>query len=245
MAFRHATKRTIRPDSQRKRVKDRRKLQLIEAAITIIAKHGLTQTTIANVSSEAGMSRGIINFYFTSKESMLKEALATLFSAERQAVQECLGKNAERSPQVRLAALMEVLSSPKRYNKKRLAAWCAFAAFAASHAPTRYAFEQNYQEITTVLTELCREAGAASPVHSAALLMTYIQGARFNEVTGVAHLSKEDVFAQLRLFEIKIPAAAPDNKVVAITDAQKTKAPKKKSSASDEHLVVADLFANL
>lgn len=245
MAPKRATKRTIRPDSPRKRVKDQRKLQLLEAAITVIARHGLTQTTIANVSSEAGMSRGIINFYFTSKESMLKEVLLNLLATERKAVQSSLAANSQLSAKERLAALVEVLSSPRLYSKKRLSAWCAFAAFAASHAPTRYAFERNYQDTSTTLTELCREAGAASPVSNAALLMTYIQGARFNEVTGLAHLAKEEVFSQLRLFEAVTIPHAPEEKVVAITEVKKPKPPKKKASAAEGDVVVADLFANL
>ena len=115
------------------------------------------------------MSRGIINFYFTSKESMLKEVLLNLLATERKAVQSSLAANSQLSAKERLAALVEVLSSPRLYSKKRLSAWCAFAAFAASHAPTRYAFERNYQDTSTTLTELCREAGAASPVSNAAI----------------------------------------------------------------------------
>ena len=62
----------------RANVKDKRKAQLIAAALESIAKRGLLETTITHISKGAGMSRGIINFYFTSKEMMLRETLKTL-----------------------------------------------------------------------------------------------------------------------------------------------------------------------
>ena len=62
----------------RANVKDKRKSQLIAAALESIAKRGLMETTITHISKGAGMSRGIINFYFNSKEMMMREALKTL-----------------------------------------------------------------------------------------------------------------------------------------------------------------------
>src|SRR5476651_2364957 len=64
----------------RANVKDKRKQQLMEANIASIARRGLADTTIAHVSKGAGMSRGIVNFYFTSKDKMMQETL--LFLAE-------------------------------------------------------------------------------------------------------------------------------------------------------------------
>src|ERR1700759_100591 len=62
----------------RRDVKDKRKQQLMEANIASIARRGLEGTTIAHVSKGAGLSRGIVNFYFTSKEKMMQETLAFL-----------------------------------------------------------------------------------------------------------------------------------------------------------------------
>ena len=56
--------------------KEVRKDQLIRATIRSIARHGLSLTTIATVAKEAGLSQGIINLHFKSKERLLEETLS-------------------------------------------------------------------------------------------------------------------------------------------------------------------------
>ena len=53
----------------------RRRRELIQATIDSISKHGLSQTTVAKVAEIAGLSAGIVNFYFRTKDALL---LATL-----------------------------------------------------------------------------------------------------------------------------------------------------------------------
>ena len=53
----------------------RRRGQLIQATIESIARHGLSGTTMARVAQAAGLSTGIVNFYFQTKDALL---LATL-----------------------------------------------------------------------------------------------------------------------------------------------------------------------
>ncbi|MDA9180435.1 TetR family transcriptional regulator, partial [Emcibacteraceae bacterium] len=64
-----------KPQTTRRAAKGVRKRQLIEAAITSIAKRGLGDTTLAHVSQSAGLSQGIINLHFTNKENLLYETL--------------------------------------------------------------------------------------------------------------------------------------------------------------------------
>src|SRR5262245_4551931 len=59
----------------RKAAKDVRRLQLVEATIDSLAKRGYAETTMADVADGAGLSRGIVNFHFESKEKLL---IATL-----------------------------------------------------------------------------------------------------------------------------------------------------------------------
>ena len=48
---------------------------LIEATITAIAEFGLSQLTLAKISSIAGLTAGTVNFHFDSKEALLLETL--------------------------------------------------------------------------------------------------------------------------------------------------------------------------
>ena len=56
--------------------KESRRLQLIHATMRSIARHGLSDTTVSTVLKEAGLSRGIINLHFQSKEKLLLETLS-------------------------------------------------------------------------------------------------------------------------------------------------------------------------
>ena len=55
--------------------KEQRQEQLILATIQSVASRGLPETTMATVSAEAGLSQGIINLHFHSKERLLVETL--------------------------------------------------------------------------------------------------------------------------------------------------------------------------
>ena len=57
------------------RSRSERRLQLIDATIRRIAQHGLSATTMQLVTREAGLSLGIANLHFQSKENLLAETL--------------------------------------------------------------------------------------------------------------------------------------------------------------------------
>ena len=61
-------RRQIRPKAERRQ-------QLIDATIRCIAQHGLSAVTMQMVTSEAGLSAGIANLHFESKENLLRETL--------------------------------------------------------------------------------------------------------------------------------------------------------------------------
>ena len=55
--------------------KEERQLQLIRATIRSVAKNGLADTTMSTIAKEAGLSQGIINLHFQSKDRLLAETL--------------------------------------------------------------------------------------------------------------------------------------------------------------------------
>lgn len=55
-----------------------RRGQILEAAIAVICERGLADTRIADVAQQAGISPGLVIYYFESKERLLTSALAHL-----------------------------------------------------------------------------------------------------------------------------------------------------------------------
>ena len=59
----------------RPETRERRRDQLIRSTIECISRHGLADTTLARVADGAGLSHGIVNFHFKSKQALLADTL--------------------------------------------------------------------------------------------------------------------------------------------------------------------------
>lgn len=146
----------------RKASKEARRQQLIEATIDSLSKRGYSETTLADVADGAGLSRGIVNFHFESKEKLL---IATLqYMADEYAAhwRNALAKAGD-DPAERLAALVAADFDRSVASRRKIAAWCAFWGEAKSR-PTYQALcgarDARYQQIFEgLVTEMKKEAG--------------------------------------------------------------------------------------
>ncbi|MSQ91600.1 MAG: transcriptional regulator BetI [Gammaproteobacteria bacterium] len=102
-----------------------RREQLIRATIRCVANHGLADTTIATVAQEAGLSQGIINLHFRSKEGLLTETLRYLADEYRNACREAAAA-AEITPVAGLLAMVELDFRRNICARDKLAVWFAF-----------------------------------------------------------------------------------------------------------------------
>lgn len=57
---------------------EHRRMQLILATISVVARNGLSQATLSNIASEAGVSHGLANFHFAAKGQLLVDTLSHL-----------------------------------------------------------------------------------------------------------------------------------------------------------------------
>jgi len=151
--MRHVRKRT---GLSRPALRSLRRLQLIKATIDSIAKRGFADTTLANVADGAGLSRGIVNFHFTNKETLLNETLQYLAEEYRSVWQRALSR-AGPSPADRLYAMVMADFDSLVYNRKKIAVWYAFFGESKSR-PTYLALcGQRDREHHRVLQDLCQQ----------------------------------------------------------------------------------------
>lgn len=144
-------------------VKDKRKQQLIDANIASIAKRGLSETTIAHVSQGAGMSRGIVNFYFTTKESMMQETCQYLAGEYAGAWERALEKAGEAaSAEESLRAIVAAHFTSALCNQKKLAVWVAFWGHGSSHNEYRKIIAGADAEFLAKVSELWAKLPQAS-----------------------------------------------------------------------------------
>ncbi|MDP5182016.1 TetR/AcrR family transcriptional regulator [Blastococcus sp. BMG 814] len=61
-------------------VEEERKAQILASACRVIAERGITEMRVADVARDAGLSAGIIHYYFDNKRELIKAAFAANFS---------------------------------------------------------------------------------------------------------------------------------------------------------------------
>lgn len=161
--------------------KAERRSQLIEATIRSIARNGLSDTTMATVSGEAGLSQGIINLHFQSKEKLLLATLAHVVDEYKTLWEETLGKAGPSSAE-KLAALVEVDFHPSVCDRDKLAVWFAFWSESKARPTYRKLCADRDREYDRMLARLCedivREGDYRSiePVNAARALAAMTEG---------------------------------------------------------------------
>jgi TetR/AcrR family transcriptional regulator, transcriptional repressor of bet genes len=106
-------------------LKEARRIQLMEATIDCIAARGFADLTLADVAKAAGLSVGIVNFYFKSKDSLLIETLRHLVADYIQQTNENI-RNAGTGAAAQIEAMIESDFHRTIANRKRVTVWYAF-----------------------------------------------------------------------------------------------------------------------
>jgi TetR/AcrR family transcriptional repressor of bet genes len=135
--------------------KTRRKL--IDTTIGIIAADGLSRVTLAKVAEHAGLSRGICNYHFETKDQLLLETFRTVYREHELAWKDALAD--QRVPPVhRLKRFIRVLLLPPVADFDKVAVWLAFwgeAANRKTYLDLCTAIDQAFEnEVAAVLQEI-------------------------------------------------------------------------------------------
>ena len=142
--------------SRRTASKEARRLQLIQATIRSIVKHGLAETTIASVAHEAQLSQGIVNLHFLSKERLLVETLQFVTDEYKETWEKALA-NAGPSSAERLYALLGVDYDKSVFDRNKIAVWFAFWSETKSRPTYRKLCAERDRGYDTILTQLVAE----------------------------------------------------------------------------------------
>lgn len=142
--------------SGRKAHREIRRQQLIEATIDTLATRGYADTTLAEVARRAGLSSGIVNFHFATKEKLLVETLQYLSEEYRNNWRLALDR-AGPSPAERLAAVVASDFDRKICTRRKLAAWCAFWGEAKTRPDYLKHCGANDEAFQNTLADLCAE----------------------------------------------------------------------------------------
>lgn len=116
-----------KPNSSKREAKVvARRQSLIDAAINVIAEHGLTGVTVSTIAKEAGCSYGVVSFHFQTKDGIIFAALDYLAEEYQSTISRNLEK--EASPAQRIRKMIDSDFNAKASNAKKVAVWVAFWA---------------------------------------------------------------------------------------------------------------------
>ncbi|NRB17349.1 MAG: transcriptional regulator BetI [Rhodobacteraceae bacterium] len=112
----------------RKRIRDIRNEELIEATIVSVHRHGYGVVTMSDIAREAGASAASINYYFGSKEGLMEATMRHLLRKLRTAM--IAGYSAASTPTDRLHVVMDANFSDQLFTVEQCSIWMQFWASA-------------------------------------------------------------------------------------------------------------------
>ena len=187
-------KRTAPPEERRR--------QLIEATITSISRHGISGTTLTTVTGIAGLSLGLVNFHFKSKDALLVDTLTYLATELRDRWQEAAHRP-DLAPNEKLAAIVEAHFDGSISNRRKLAVWFAFFGETKQRKSYRECTSALDMERLETSTELCRaimeqeEYDNVDPEGIGEALEALFDGFWLNILMYPARFTNEDAKAQI------------------------------------------------
>ncbi|MFN3971716.1 MAG: TetR family transcriptional regulator C-terminal domain-containing protein [Gemmobacter sp.] len=171
----------------RKQPRDARRVQLIEATIEVIARHGFARTTLTEVARLAGLSHGLVNFHFQSKDKLLLETLLYLAEEYRANWTGALAA-APPAPEAQIAAMIGADFNPAICTPARLSTWCAFWGEAQSRPIYQERCGANDAHYNRTLETLCARMNAehgytGNPTRIARILRVTTEGVWLDMMT--------------------------------------------------------------
>lgn len=108
------------------KIKDLRRSELIDATIIAVASRGLSDTSLANIADQAGVSPALVSHYFEGKEDLLA---ATLLRLVKDLATEIRRRTpATATPYQRLEAIIDSCLESRPLSPGAIVAWRAFWA---------------------------------------------------------------------------------------------------------------------
>lgn len=136
--------------------RDQRRQELINATISVVAAHGYSETTVSRVAKEAGLSLGLMHFYFKSKDHLFEETLRHL-SDEYDLVWQASVREFDGSAPRRLVGMIYAFFDKQVFSHDRLAVWFAFWADAKLRDRFREDVVKTEQRYSRAILQTVRE----------------------------------------------------------------------------------------
>lgn len=132
-----------------------RRRDLVEAAFQTCLEHGIGGATMARIGEQVGMSHGIVNYYFKSKDELLSAVIRHAFRLILREVVRRL-RDAE-TPRQRISAIIAGNFPEPLFNRETAAAWISFYAEVATHPDFEHLQDTFYRRLHSNLIHALKQ----------------------------------------------------------------------------------------
>lgn len=139
---------------------EERQKQILEAAVSQFAKHGLHATRMEDIARESGLSKGALYLYYQSKDAIISALLRTLFAWELRGTRAIA--RSEGSVTGRLLALTRMFADELDRLSVAMPIFLEFYAIAFRQPAVREHLGKMYDEYRGPLASLIQEGIASA-----------------------------------------------------------------------------------
>jgi AcrR family transcriptional regulator len=141
--------------SPRPDVSEERRNQIIESAIKVFAREGFANTRMEDVATESGLSKGLLYWYFKSKDDIIIAIADLLFSAEFRKMQN-LSIEGQTSRDC-LEKLFDIFIKDLRNILKLTPVIYEFYALAFRNSTVRHVMHEYYQRFIMIMEPIIQQ----------------------------------------------------------------------------------------
>jgi TetR/AcrR family transcriptional repressor of bet genes len=186
-------------------IREARQKQLIEATIAALSRFGYGKLTLNHVATIAGLSPGIVNFHFRSKEQLLAATLEYLVEEYEAFWTQSLAAAGE-SAVAKLEAMIEADFHPDINSLEKVTVWYAFWAEAQANPGYRERISRQearyFEDIRALFQRLIEEGGYRGISADAVAygITAMMDGFWFDQMIDPASFDREDAKRICRTF---------------------------------------------
>ncbi len=138
---------------------DTRRQALMDATLRCLAERGVEKTSIRNICEEAGVSVGLVNHYYSSKDALIADVYTRLADGLLASLQAEVQNLAGRPARERLGAFFRASFSPVVLDPDLLRAWLSFWSMTHRSELVSAVHARTYGDYLDTLEGLLRELG--------------------------------------------------------------------------------------
>jgi len=165
----------------RKKMTDERRRQILVGIFHAVVKSGYASCTITEISQAAGVSRGILHYYFKNKKEMLLELMTSLGNVHYEGLVQILGETDDVREKLKSIVRFHYMDESKPFHDTA-GGWVEFWGQAPHDREVREiirGIQARLRKLIAALIEEGMEQGVfrrVDPLNTASVIMSMMEG---------------------------------------------------------------------